>query len=154
MNKKNVLFIALFTVVFALSSVNVMAQGAGGGMGKHKKTPPFLITGKLPHLTKMLMQQWENPELQLTEEQKSKLMVVRQDTMSGAQKLGQEIAVLEDQVAAGIDAGKKPEELESVVKTIADLKTEATMLHLRCIYNTKAILDARQLGVLKAGSGK
>jgi hypothetical protein len=93
-------------MVFSLSAVNLMAQGdnASAGNGKQKKESPFLITGKLPHLTKLLKQQWDNPALHLSDTQKSKLLVVRKETVAGTQKLGVEIAPLEKQVAEEIFA--------------------------------------------------
>ncbi len=146
-------FAVLIALVLALSAPGLMAQGGQGGPGKHKN-PPFLITGKLPHLTKMLMQQWENPALKLTDEQKEKLMVVRKDTIGGAKQLGREIGQLEQQVVEGLAAGKKPEELKGLVDQVADLKSKATMLHLACIFNTKNILDKEQLAVLTGKAGQ
>ena len=150
MMKKSALLIAVFVMAFSLSVGNLMAQGnnSPAGAGKQKKTTPFLITGKLPHLTKMLMQQWDNPELNLQDAQKSKLLVVREETISGVRRIGGEIAPLEKQVAEGIFAGKTPDELGPIVQEIAGMKAEATMLHLRCISNTSEILDKQQLDFL------
>ncbi len=142
MLKKQLFFVTL-VVVLSLSATGVMASG-----GKQKNSP-FLITGKLPHLTKLLMQQWENPDLQLTEDQKGKLLEVRKTTMTGAKKFGQEVAELEQKVVEGALGGKSPEELRSLVEKISEIKANATMLHLQCIYTTNNILDQRQLGVLK-----
>ncbi|HIP38995.1 MAG TPA: hypothetical protein EYG88_06405 [Desulfocapsa sulfexigens] len=143
MIKKQFVFITLLFMVVSLSAVSVMAEGSG-----KQKSSPFLITGKLPHLTKLLMQQWESPELKLSEAQKAKLLVVRKATISGAQKLGKEINALESEVVEGSNSGKKPEELRSIVQKIEKLKGEATMLHLSCIYNTSNILDQQQLAFL------
>ncbi len=123
-----------------------MAQGSG--KGKQNSNSPFLITGKMPHLTKLLMQQWDNPELHLSDEQKSKLLVVRKETIGSAQGLGKEIAPLEKQVTEAILSGEEPDALQSLVQTIAKLKTEATMVHLRCIYNTNKILTQQQIDFL------
>ena len=38
--------------------------------------------------------------------------------------------------------------LAPLVDKISDLKTEATMTHLRCIHDTMEILDDRQLATL------
>ena len=144
MMKKRVVFVLLLFMVFSLAATSVMAEGKG-----KQKNSPFLITGKLPHLTKLLMQQWDNGELKLSEEQKSELLVVRTETIGGVQKLGKEIAVLEKQVVDGSLGGKKPEELRSLVQEIEKLKGEATMVHLRCIYTTSNILNQQQLDLLK-----
>ncbi len=145
MNKFKYTTISLIVIILLLATVNCMAQGKG----QQKKNSPFLITGKMPHMTKTLMQQWDNTALHLTEAQKTKLLVVRKETMSGAQGLGGKIVPLENQVAQEISSGKTPEELQPLVQEIARLKAEATMIHLRCLYNTSAILDQNQLELLK-----
>lgn len=141
--KKRYVLVTLLFMLFSLSAVSVMAEGSG-----KQKSSPFLITGKLPHLTKLLMQQWDNGELHLVEEQKSKLLVVRKETIGAVQKLGKEIAVLEKQVVDGALDGKPPEELRSLVQEIEKLKGEATMVHLRCTHTTSKILDRQQLALL------
>ena len=147
MMKKHIALLTVLLMIFSLSAVNVMAQGTG--KGKQKNSPPFLITGKMPHLTKLLMQQWDNAELHLSDEQKSKLLVVRKETIGGVQRLGKEIGLLEKQVVEGSLAGKTPEELHSLVQAIAKLKVEASMVHLRCIYDTSQVLDQQQLAFIK-----
>jgi len=139
-------------MIFAISTTGGMVQAnpAPAGMKKQTKTSPFLIVGKLPHLTKMLMQQWDNPKLNLSAPQKSKLLVVRKETISAVRSLTQKITPLENQVAEGIFAGKTTDDLLPLVKTISDLKSEATMVHLRCIYNTSRILTEQQLAFLKS----
>ena len=128
-----------FICMFSLVTTNSMAAG---------NKSPFLITGKLPHLTKLLMHQWDNPTLHLTKDQKTKLLVIRTETISGVQTLSPQVAMLQQQVTTGITNGKTPSELKSTVEQLAQLKAEATMLHLNCIYKTNAILDKQQLDVL------
>ena len=145
MAKARIVLIALF-LLFFLPAMSVMAQE--GENAKQKNSPPFLITGKMPHLTKLLVQQWDSEELHLLDTQKNRLLVVRKETIGAVKKLGKEIMPLEKLVADGILAGKTPAELQSLVQTIAGLKAEATMVHLRCIHNTSSILDRRQLELL------
>ena len=137
--RKALLILTIFTVIFSLSTTSLLAQG---------KNSPFLITGKIPHLTKLLMQQWDNSELNLSAEQKTKLLVVRKETLTGVRKLGPEIGSLEEQVVDGTLDGKTPDELSSLVDTIAILKAEATMIQLQCVYTTSEILDQQQLDFL------
>ncbi len=138
MRKK--LFILMASVtIFTLTATSLMAQG---------KSSPFLITGKIPHLTKLLMQQWDDPELNLSDQQKPKLLEIRKETLTKVRKLAPEIGSLENQVADGILAGKTAEDLSSIVTTIAKLKAEETMIQLRCIDATQKVLDQRQLEVL------
>ena len=151
MMKKGILLLAVSALFLALSTTSLMAEGndSPGGKGKGKQSSPFLITSKLPHLTKILIQQWENPRLDLSEEQKAKLLVVRKETIGAVQQLEQKVSALEQRVAEGIFAGKTPEELQPLVQKIARLKAEATMVQLRCIYDTSTILDQQQMDMLR-----
>ena len=150
MLKKSVLLLAVFTIIFSLSTTDLLAEknSAPAGNEQQKKGSPFLITGKLPHLTKLLIKQWDSPALRLSEEQKAKLLVVRKETIAGVQRQGQKIAPIENRVKEEIFAGKTPDQLHDLIQTIAGLKAEATMIHLKCIYDTKQILDQQQLDVL------
>ena len=148
MNKNKLVLVTLLLLVFSLTVTNGMAQGPGASKGKQKNSTPFLITGKMPHLTKILMQHWDNAELNLSDDQKIKLLVIRKETIGNAQKLGKEISPLENQVAAGSLSGKTPEELKEFVQKVAGLRAEATMVHLQCIYNTSNILNEKQLALL------
>ncbi len=143
MKMNQFVLITLLFMVFSLSAIFVMADG-----NKQPKNSPFLITGKLPHPTKLLMQQWDNEELHLSKEQKTKLLVVRKETMGNVQKLGKEITELEQQVVDGSLGGKSPEELRSLVQKIGQLKGEATIVHLNCIHTTNTILDQQQFDFL------
>ncbi len=148
MFKTRTVLLTALLVIFSLSAVDLMAQG--NGKGKQNSNSPFLITGKMPHLTKLLMKQWDNPELHLSDEQKNKLLVVRKETIENAQRLGKEITPLEKQVAEATLSGEEPDSLQPLVQSIAKLKTEATMVHLRCIYNTQKILNQQQLDFLNS----
>lgn len=150
MNKNKYVLVSLLLLVFSLTVSNGVAQEPGTDKGKLKTCTPFLITGKMPHLTKMLMQHWDNAVLNLSDDQKSKLLVIQKKTIGDAQRLGKEISPLENQVAAGSLSGKTPEELKELVQKVAKLRTEATMVHLQCIYNTSNILDQRQLVFLNS----
>ena len=144
MIKKLLIGFSFLFLFFCLSTATVTARGKG-----QQKNSPFLITGKMPHLTKLLMQQWNNTELHLTEEQKEKLLIVREETIGGVQQLGKKIAVLEQQIADESLAGKLPREIKPLVQQVEKLKGEATMIHLHCIYKTSIILNKEQLAVLK-----
>lgn len=150
MLKKVTLSLVVFTSIFLLSGTTLMAQGNSPSEKDHQqqKPSPFLITSGLPHLTKLLIQQWDNPELQLSEEQKAQLLVVRKETMTGVKGLAPQIPPLQKQITEGVFAGESPEELSSAVQALSQLKTEATMIHLKCIYDTKKILSQQQLDLL------
>lgn len=114
-----------------------------------QKASPFLITDKMPHLTKLLIQKWDSTDLKLTEEQRTKLLVIRKETIDGVKEFGKAITVLENQVSKGSLEGESPENLLPLVSKIEKLKGAATMLHLQCIYKTSNILSKQQLAVLK-----
>jgi len=137
--RNKLLILVVSVMVLTLMTTSVMAQG---------KSSPFLIVGKIPHLTKLLMQQWDDPELNLSEQQKPKLMKIRTETLTNVRKLAPKISSLEKQVADGIFSGQSPAELRSIVLVIAELKAEETMIQLECIDATRKILDLQQLETL------
>ena len=112
------------------------------------KRPPFLIMGMIPHMTMQVKQNWNNEELALNENQKTELLKIRKETMSSVIPLKKQIAPLEKEVASKILSGSKPNELLSLVNKIAALKTEATQVHLTCVYKTQKVLSKKQLEVL------
>ena len=139
MIKHLTLCLTITLLAFTFSATTPFAKG---------KSSPFLITDGLPHLTKLLMQQWDNPQLQLSESQKTKLMVIRTETISGVRSLGPRVGALQQEVIDGIKKGKTPGDLKDTVNKLAALKAEATMLHLQCIHKTNAILDPEQTAIL------
>ncbi len=145
-----VILMATAAIVLMYCSMSFCAQSGSKAKGPllSKQAMPFLITMKLPHLTGMLMKQWDSPELGLTEKQKRWLMVVRKETIADVMRLAKQVSALEKQVVEGINSGKEPDELYPLVKQIAKLKTEATMVHLKCIYDTRKILTPEQMQLL------
>ncbi len=113
------------------------------------KQSPFLIQGKMPHLTMLVKQNWDNEKLDLTTQQRKKLKQIRQKTMSGVVSLRGEIFPLEKSIAKASTNGATPTSLEEDVDKLAELRAEATMIHLKCIYDTKKVLTKKQLQLLK-----
>ena len=150
MLNKIILSLAVLATLFSLANTNLMAQGnnSPATTKQQSKQSPFLITNELPHLTKLLIQQWDNPTLHLKEEQKAKLLIVRKETIAGVQNLSPQIASLQKQVVEGIFNGKTPAQLNSTIQAISKLKAEATMIHLKCIFDTNKILNQQQLEIL------
>ncbi len=109
---------------------------------------PFLVAGKMPHLTGILKQHWDDPDLALTSEQQKVLLEIRANTMSAVMGLAQELEPLESSLAQQAMEGAPPEQLAPLVDTISTLKTRATMVHLTCLHNTMEVLDDRQLTLL------
>ncbi len=90
---------------------------------------------------------------ELTPEQKAVLLKIRKNTMSAVMGLAEKLDQLESSLAEQAMAAVPPDQLAALVDKISDLKTEATMVHLRCIYDTMEILDDRQLASLLDMSG-
>ena len=132
------------------TSVLLLSLGTSALSGAQQaQAKPFLIQGKLPHLSMMVKVLWDDEDLALTQEQKSKLLVIRQETMSGAKALGAQIRPLETEIVQASLDGTKPEALKEKVAHLASLRARATMIHLDCIYNTRAVLTKEQLYVLE-----
>jgi len=133
------------------TKVGMMSQGKMGQkqkMMKKKMNSPFLIKHGLPHMTKMLMKNWDDPKLALTPEQKKKLMVVRKETMGSVMKIKPEVMQLRREIIQASRTGAKAETLKTKVEKLASLEAEATMTHLKCIENTKAVLTKDQMAYL------
>lgn len=113
------------------------------------KQKPFLIHGKLPHLTGIIMQLWDDEDLALTPEQKKKLKHIRIRTVGGLGTIKGEVFPLEAEIVQASTDGTNPDELEDSVEKLAELRAEATMLHLKCIYDTRKILSKKQLQILE-----
>ena len=116
----------------------------GKKMHNKRMNSPFLIKHGLPHLTKMIMKSWDDPKLALTDEQKGKLLLVRKETMGSVTKIKPEVMALRKEIDQASKGGTKAAELKAKVEKLGALETEATMVHLNCIDNSKAILSQAQ----------
>ncbi len=145
--KKIVLMITTAaTLAFATTPMPGMGQGAQMGKKMQKMQKPFLILGKMPHLTKLVMMHWD--DLGLSDDQKAKLVEIRKATMGAVKTLKPKIMKLENEVAKATMEGAEPDSLKAKVDEIAKLKADATMAHIKCIYNTKKVLTPEQLAKL------
>ena len=147
-----VVVIILMTSTGPAFSEETQSHDSGAAM-KPPARIPFLVAGKMPHLTGILKQHWDDPDLKLTPEQKAVLLKIRKNTMSAVMGLAEELDQLESSLAEQAMAATPPDQLAPLVDKISDLKTEATMVHLRCIHDTMEILDDRQLATLLDMSG-
>jgi hypothetical protein len=127
-------------VVSLLTITTLHAAGPGA---------PFLIIGKMPHYTGILNANWENDKLNLTQEQKTKLLKVRKDTLKIVFGAKEKLAPLEKEVANKITSGSTPKELLPLLNKIAKYKIQATTAHLQCVYDTQETLSKKQLNILK-----
>ena len=110
---------------------------------------PFLINQEaLPHMTKLLIHNWDKATLGLSEEQKDKLIDVRVDTMSAVGKIKKQVKVLEADIIEALVDGEDPKSVHAKVDEVAKLKAEATKVHLKCISDTIGILSEEQLELI------
>lgn len=126
----------LGTILLALSIMSTSLSA---------KQKPFLIHGQLPHLTKNVMQLWDDEDLALTPQQQKKLKKIRMRTVGGLATIKGEVFPLEAEIVQASAKGIDPETMEDELEKLAELRAEATMLHLRCIYDTRAVLSKKQL---------
>lgn len=153
MIKNTILFVSIVAMLCLLPSTSLMANGRETpNVMKQKKDSPFLVVGKLPHTAKLLMKQWDSPKLNLSAKQKELLLIVRKETMKSVKHIAPTISKLHMELSKGIFGDKTPEDLSSTVQDIADLKSQATMIQLKCIYDSNKILSKEQLSVLLNGS--
>jgi len=144
--------LAAVVITLLISVAAVLAEEThppdSGAAMKPPARIPFLVVGKMPHLTGTLKQHWDDAELKLTPEQKTVLLEIRKNTMAAVMGLAGELDQLESSLAEQAMAATPPDQLAPLVDKISDLKTEATMVHLRCIHDTMEVLDNRQLATL------
>ena len=110
------------------------------------KNSPFLMNiDTLPHLTKILMQNWDKEALNLSKEQKEKLLVVRKETMSGVKKIKKVLKPLQSEIMDLMYDGADLKAIQPKVDEIAKLKAKATMIHLKCLKDSIEILTDEQV---------
>jgi len=113
------------------------------------KSSPFLVNHEgLPHMTKLLIQNWDKAKLGLSKEQKEKLLVVRKETLSAVKKLKKKLKPLETSVAEAMIDREDPKSIEKTLEQIGKLKLEASKIHLKCIAQTTSILSEEQVAFL------
>ena len=110
---------------------------------------PFLIQDELPHLSGMVHILWDDEDVALTNEQKKQLLSIKQNTMSKAKALGEVINTLEAEIVKASADDVIPNSLKESVEKLALLRAKATMIHLNCIYNTRAVLTQEQLEIIE-----
>lgn len=110
---------------------------------------PFLLNREeLPHLTKLLLMNWDKAALGLSDEQKEKLLVVRHDTLSAIKEIKQKVQTLEDEIIEATVDGESLEEMYPKLEEVAKLKVEATKVQLKCLKRSMEILNDAQIEFL------
>ena len=123
-------------------------QEKKGSKANAKKSSPFLISSGLPHMTMLIKQNWDSPELGLTAEQKEKLLVVRKSTISGIKAVKPKAMKLEKKIKELTMGGDATSKLNPMVDILAGFKAELTKVQIKCIHDSKNILTKKQVEFL------
>ena len=103
---------------------------------------PFLLNREeLPHLTKLLLMNWDKKALGLTDEQKEKLLIVRQETLRAIKKIKEKVEELEAEIIESMVDGEPLEDTYPKLEAVAKLKVQATKVQLKCIKRSMEILN-------------
>jgi len=119
-----------------------------GKMNALKGSPFLMNQDTMPHLTKMLIENWDKGALGLTTEQKTKLMVVRKETISGVKAIKMKLSTLEPEIVEALVDEESLKTIQPKVEEVAKLKAEATMIHLKCLKDSVNVLTEEQLEYL------
>lgn len=119
-----------------------------GKKGNKKIRSVFLIKRGLPHYSIILKKYWNDPKLALTDKQKSKLLKIRKETLTNIKKLAPESIRLKRDIITGSRNGEDLETLQKMTDLLASIKSKATKIQLKCISDTKSILNKKQLEYL------
>jgi len=110
---------------------------------------PFLMNNEgLPHLSKLLLENWDKATLGLSKEQKTKLLVIRKETMGAVKQIKTKLEPLEYDIVQAMVDREDPKSIEAKLEEVAKLKVEATKVHLKCISDTTSVLTDEQVEVL------
>ena len=115
-----------------------------GKMNALKSSPFLLNQEEFPHLTKILIENWDKAKLGLNDEQKTKLLVVRKETMSGVKKIKKLLKPLEESVLEMMYDEEELSNIQAKIEKIAKLKAQASGVHMKCIKDTLEILTEDQ----------
>jgi len=111
----------------------------------------FLIPKNLPFSMGLVLHHPQSSTLNLTKEQKEKLVKVKSETVPSVIKMAKEIKELELSLVKQITHdGKKASELDALVDTIAQKKAALTKAHLKCIETVRETLTLEQRKKVKA----
>lgn len=110
---------------------------------------PFLLNNEgLPHLTKLLLMNWDKAKLGLSDEQKDKLLIIRHKTLNAVKEIKQKVQVLEEEIVELTVDDEPLEKIYPKIEEVAKLKVEATKVQLKCLKESMKILNDEQIEFL------
>ncbi len=105
-------------------------------------------------MTKLVMRNMDDKSFGLTPEQKEQLAKVRTTTTGSIKDISPQITKLRQEIVKASTSGTPAADLKEKVEKLAVLEAFATMVHLKCIEDTKAILTKDQLLYLLANKNR
>jgi mono/diheme cytochrome c family protein len=121
---------------------------ANGKLNSLKNSPFLMNQDALPHVTKILIENWDKESLGLSKEQKENLLIVRKETMSGIKKIKKSLRVLEESIIEMSIDSADLKKIEPKVNEVAKLKAQATMIQLKCLKDSIKILNDKQIEMI------
>jgi hypothetical protein len=105
----------------------------------------FLVSKNLPFLAGLTLHHPKSSTLGLSQEQISKIEMIKKKTVPPIVKKVKDIKMLEMQLAKNIAIDSNtPQSQYKIVDAISQLRTELTKAHLECINNVRAVLTKEQ----------
>ena len=105
----------------------------------------FLVSKNLPFLAGLTLHHPQSSTLGLSQEQISKIEMIKKKTVPPIVKKVKDIKILELQLAKNIAIDSNtPKSQYKIVDAISQLRTELTKAHLECINNVRAVLTKEQ----------
>jgi len=169
MKKATLIMMASAAMLFATPAMNIDGQGMKqmkqskkycknkykqNKMKQRKMNSPFLIKHGLPHMNKMIMPYLNDPNFNLTAEQKFQLAKLRITSMTAIKEAKQSIIALRNEIIKESQKGVSLEKLKPKVAELALLESTATLIQLKCIETTKEILTKDQMYFLLVNKNK
>jgi len=169
MKKVTLIMMTSAAMLFATPTMNMDGQGMKqmkqvkkyckkknmrNNMKQRKMNSPFLIKHGLPHMNKMIMPYLNDPNFNLTSEQKFQLAKLRISSMSAIKQGKQKIIALRNEIINESQKGVDLEKLKPKVAELALLESTATLIQLKCIETTKDILTKDQMYFLLVNKNK
>ena len=130
---------------------NCQKNGKSCKKGMKGMGSPLLLP--LPSAMRWIEEFKDNATLALSAEQKTKLEAQRNEMMPKMMELKSHIARLSKEIKVQCRKGVTLDQIENDVKKLATLKTETTMLKMKCLRGIKSILSKAQWKRLKALKG-
>ena len=132
----------------AKSMKHTKAMQRGKNLNKNKKrakNSSLLLKKGLTPLLKIVMKSIKDPLLGLSDKQKSQLIAIKTLIQPKSIAIKEEIRTLSYSIVTAVTSGTTVEAIKSDMERLGSLRVVATLLRIKCINTTKAILTKDQL---------